>query len=224
MDQSVVILIAACAAFVGSHFAMSHPARRAIVKAFGKKGFEVFYSAVSIIMLAWIYFAFKAAPPKDLPGSGDVGWAIATALTLPAMILFAGSFPGNPAIVTLKSEENARAEPQGVFKVTRHPMMWGFALWAMSHMVLLWSMRTMVTAFAMGLLALVGAHMQDRKKEMLMGEAWVSWSSKTVFWPRWGAIFGAGTLPWAVGLILFVFLSWLHGPLGGIAAGIWRWF
>ena len=82
----------------------------------------------------------------------------------------------------------------------------------------------MVTAFAMGLLALVGAHMQDRKKEVLMGKAWVSWSIKTSFWPRWGALLGAGALPWTLGLILFIFLSWLHGPLGGVAAGIWRWF
>lgn len=224
MEPSVLILIAANAAFVGSHFAMSHPARASLVKRFGNRGFEAFYSVVSLITLAWIYFAFKAAPPKDLPGSGDLGWIIATLLTLPSTVLLAGSFAGNPAIVTPKSEENARAEPRGVFKVTRHPMMWGVALWALSHMVLLWSMRTMVTAFAIGLLALVGAHMQDRKKEMLMGEAWSEWSNKTSYWPHWGALLSAGALPWAIGLILFVFLSWLHWPIGGLTAGIWRWF
>ena len=103
-------------------------------------------------------------------------------------------------------------------------MMWGFALWALSHIALFWSMRTMITALAMGVLALVGAHMQDRKKEVLMGDSWREWESKTSYWPRWGRIFSVGALPWAAGLILFVFLSWLHQPLGGIAAGIWRWF
>ncbi len=224
MEEGLLNVIAGNAAFVGTHFAMSHPLRAPLVKALGDMGFQIAYSLVSIATLAWIYFAFTAAPPADLPGSGDVGWAIATLLTLPAMVLFAGSMVGNPALGLPGSDEMARAAPKGSMRVTRHPMMWSFALWALSHIVLFWSMRTMITAFAMGFLALVGAHMQDRKKEVLMGDAWETWESNTSFWPRLGAIFSVGALPWAVGLILFVFLSWLHLPLGGIAAGIWRWF
>lgn len=224
MDGALIELIAANAAFVGTHFAMSHPLRAPLVTMLGEIGFQIAYSLVSIATLAWVYFAFTAAPPADLPGSGDIGWAIATFLTLPAMILFAGSMVGNPALGLPGSDDMARAQPKGSMRATRHPMMWSFALWALSHMVLFWSMRTMITAFAMGFLALVGAHMQDRKKEELMGDAWEVWESNTSYWPRFGAIFRVGALPWATGLILFVFLSWLHLPIGGIAAGIWRWF
>ncbi|MDJ0642017.1 MAG: NnrU family protein [Erythrobacter sp.] len=224
MNEALLNLIAANAAFVGTHFLMSHPLRATLVKPLGDLGFQVVYSLVSIATLAWVYFAFTAAPPADLPGSGDIGWIVATLLTIPAMVLFAGSLAGNPALGLPGSEDMARAEPKGAFRVTRHPMMWGFALWALSHLVLFWSMRTMITAFAMGFLALVGAHMQDRKKEVLMGEAWETWESHTSFWPRWSKLVGVGAGPWAIGLILFVFLSWLHLPLGDIAAGIWRWF
>ncbi|MEM6474775.1 MAG: NnrU family protein [Pseudomonadota bacterium] len=224
MHVTLLELIAANAALVGTHFVMSHPLRAVLVRSLGDIGFQIIYSLVSLATLAWVYFAFKAALPGDLPGSGEIGWAIATFLTLPAMVLFAGSLIGNPAMPTPMAESQARAEPKGVFRVTRHPMMWGFALWALSHMVLLASMRTMITAFAMGTLALVGSHMQDRKKEALMGEAWEQWESQTSFWPRWGAIFSVGALPWTVGLILFVFLSWAHLPIAGIPAGIWRWF
>lgn len=224
MEQGLIELIAANAAFVGTHFLMSHPLRAPLVRMLGDMGFQIAYSLVSFATLAWVYFAFKAAPPADLPGSGDTGWIVATILALPAMVLFAGSLVGNPALPTPDAEKQARAAPKGVFKVTRHPMMWGFALWALSHMVLFWSMRTMITAFAMGVLALFGAHLQDRKKEVLMGEAWEMWERKTSFWPRWSALLSAGALPWTVGLILFVFLSWLHLPIGDIAAGIWRWF
>lgn len=224
MDGDIINLIAANAAFVGTHFIMSHPLRAAMVKPLGNMGFQVAYSVVSIATLAWVYFAFKAAPPADLPGSGNTGWIIATLLTLPAMVLFAGSMVGNPAMPTPQAANQARAEPRGVFRVTRHPMMWGFALWALSHIVLHWSLRTTITATAMLILALVGAKLQDRKKEALMGEAWAVWSSRTSYWPRIGAIFSAGTLPWTVGLIFFVFFSWLHLPIGGIAAGIWRYF
>lgn len=224
MDASIFALIAANAAFVGTHFAMSHPLRARIVASLGEMGFQVAYSVVSLVTLALVYFAFKAAPPADLPGTGDAGWAIATLLTLPAMVLFAGSVFGNPALPTPMAEEQARAEPKGVFRVTRHPMMWGFALWAASHVLIWWSWRTVITALAIGILALVGAALQDRKKRTSMGDAWAEWSSKTSYWPRLGGFAKVGALPWALGLILFVFISWLHLPLGGIAAGIWRWF
>ncbi len=223
MNAAIIELIAANIAFVGSHFAMSHPLRAPMAKALGATGFQIAYSLVSFATLAWVYFAFKAAPPADLAGSGEVGWALATILTLPAMVLFAGSLIGNPALPTPMAQEQARAEPTGVFRMTRHPMMWGFALWALSHIILWWSTRTVVLALAMGFLALVGAHMQDRKKRVLMGDAWAQWESRTSYWPRWRKLFSVGPVPLIVGIALFAGLSWLHMPLGGIPAGVWRW-
>lgn len=223
MNEALWILVAANVAFVGTHFAMSHPLRAPMVKALGAGGFQAAYTVVSFATLAWVYFAFKAAPPSDLPGSGEIGWIIATLLTLPAMILLAGSLIGNPALPTPMAEAQARATPRGVFLVTRHPMMWGIGLWAASHIVLFWSTRTLVLALAMGILALVGAHMQDRKKEVLMGDAWATWESKTSYWPRWGNLFSVGPVPLIVGLALFAGFSWLHLWLAGIPAGLWRW-
>lgn len=224
MDGALIALVAANTAFVGTHFIMSHPIRAGLVAKLGEMGFQVVYSLVSFATLAWVYFAFKAAPPADLQPSGEIGWTIATILMLPAMILLSGSIIGNPALPTPMAQEQARAEPKGVFLVTRHPMMWGFALWAASHIIIWWSWRTVITALAMGILALVGAYLQDRKKAQLMGDAWHQWSSRTSYWPRLSAFGRVGALPWTVGLILFVFFSWLHLPLGGIPAGIWRWF
>lgn len=223
METSLVMLAAANAAFVGTHFAMSHPLRAPMVKALGAGGLQGVYTLVSAATLAWVYFAFVAAPPADLPGSGEIGWIIATVLTLPAMILLAGSLIGNPALPTPQAEAQARAEPKGVFKVTRHPMMWGIGLWAISHLVLFWSTRTMITALAMGVLALVGAHMQDRKKEVLMGDAWGQWESKTSYWPRWDRLFSVGPVPLVAGTALFVGASWVHLWRAGIPAGIFRW-
>lgn len=224
MDSGLISLVAANVAFVGSHFAMSHPLRAPMVSRLGNAGFQIVYSLVSAAALAWIYFAFIDAPPSDMPPPGDVEWVIATLLTLPAMVLFAGSLFGNPALPVPGAEKQARAAPRGVFTITRHPMMWGFALWALSHIVLHWSWRTTITAAAIGILALVGARLQDRKKEALMGEAWTVWESRTSYWPRPAGFATAGALPWALGLLFFVFFTWLHMPLGNIPAGIWRWF
>ena len=228
MDLTIIELIAANAAFVGTHFLMSRYAPLAakaapLVNALGELGFQVAYSIVSLVTLAWVYFAFKAAPPADLGGAGSVGWILATIITLPAMVLFAGSVFGNPAMPSPQAEEQARAQATGVFTITRHPMMWGFGLWALSHMVLFWSTRTMITAFAIGLLALVGAHLQDLKKRTLMGEAWQQWESNTSFWPQLSGFARAGAIPWILGTALWLAASWLHIWAGGIPAGVFRW-
>jgi len=223
MNDVLWNLIAANVAFVGTHFAMSHPLRAPLVKALGAGGFQAAYSIVSFATLAWVYVAFKAAPPAGWAGSGQVGWIIATALTLPAMILLAGSLIGNPALPTPLAEAQARRAPRGVFKVTRHPMMWGIGLWAASHIVLWWSIRTLIVALAMGILALVGAKLQDAKKELLMGAAWAQWESNTSYWPRWGQLPGVGAVPLIAGTALWLGASWLHLWQAGIPAGVLRW-
>ncbi|MEP5937771.1 MAG: NnrU family protein [Erythrobacter sp.] len=224
MDHALTELLAASLTLIGTHFAMSHPLRAPMEGVLGQKGFQAVYSLVSLAAIVWIYFAFKAAPTADLPGSGDTGWIIASLLLIPGLVLYAGAFSGNPALPTPSAEKQARAEPRGVFLVTRHPMMWSFALWALSHIVLLWSWRTMIVAVTIGALSLIGAHLQDRKKRALMGDAWDQWQSRTSYWPRWHKMFSAGALPWAIGIALWVFISWLHLPIGDIPAGIWRWF
>jgi len=81
----------------------------------------------------------------------------------------------------------------------------------------------MITASAMGFLALVGAHLQDRKKEALLGDAWRSWEANTSYWPRFGKLFAVGWKPWLIGIVLWLLFSWLHRPIGGIDAGALRW-
>ena len=223
MDGDLITLAAANAAFVGTHFAMSHPLRAPLVKALGEKGFSLAYTAVGLATLGWVAHAFGAAPGADLPGSGDIGWIIASALTWLAMVLLAGSFAGNPALPTPMAEQQARAEPKGVFRITRHPMMWAIGLWAMSHLVLFWSTRTMITAFAMGVLALLGSRLQDGKKAQLMGDAWDEWSRKTSWAPRLGQLPRVGAMPLVAGTALWLAGTWVHLWHAGIPAGVWKW-
>ena len=223
MDGDLITLAAANAAFVGSHFAMSHPLRAPMVRALGEKGFTLAYTVVSFATLGWVAHAFGVAPGADLPGSGTAGWIAASVLTWLAMVLLAGSFVGNPALPTPMAEAQARSEPKGVFRVTRHPMMWAIGLWAASHLILFWSTRTMITAFAMGVLALVGSKLQDGKKARLMGAAWGEWSAKTSYWPRLGQLFSVGAVPLVAGTALWLAGSWVHLWQAGIPAGVWRW-
>ena len=227
MEPALTSLIAASITLVGSHFAMSHPLRAPMVKALGDTGFQIAYSVVSLGALVWMVLAFRGAenPTTPLwPGYDDISWAIGSVIALIAMVFYAGSMtPKNPSLPSPKAAEAALAEPQGLFKVTRHPMMWGFALWAISHMIAAPTARTLVVSSAVLVLALVGAHLMDGKKQQQMGEAWVTFESRTSYWPRWGRLFSVGAMPWVVGVALWLGLSWLHLGWAGIPAGIFRW-
>ena len=227
MDPALTTLIAASVAFVGTHFALSHPLRAPLVKALGEKGFLAVYSLVALATFGWMIWAFGAMTRRGASlwnGSGEVLWAIASLLSIVALALFLGSLRGNPALPDPRAAEGlADKQPTGVFRVTRHPMMWGFALWAFSHILVAPTGRTLVLAGTIAFLALVGAHLQDRKKETLMGEGWRAWEAKTSYWPRLGALPGIGVGLWAVTLALWLAVTWAHIWLAYVPAGVWRW-
>ncbi|MGC1271852.1 MAG: NnrU family protein [Croceibacterium sp.] len=223
MDSSLMALVVASTAFVGFHFLLSHPLRAPLVKAVGERGFLGLYSLVALVTFVWMILAFRTSPTADLTGSGEIGWAVATVLTLPALVLFLGSLRGNPAMPDPTGKPTVPDRAKGVFTITRHPMMWGFALWALSHIVLWWSTRTLVVAFAILVLALLGALMQDRKKERLVGEAWKGWEAQTSFWPRWTNLPKAGRTLWLVAIALWLLATYAHIHGAGVPAGVWRW-
>ena len=225
MDEALTPLIAASITFVGTHFALSHPLRASLVKALGPMGFMGLYSVVALASFGWMVLAFRAIGAGGSPlwdGSSAVAWMAASLLTLVALTLFLGAFRGNPALPDPRAAALAEQPARGVFHVTRHPMMWGFALWALAHILVSPTPRSLVMVGSILFLALVGAHLQDRKKEVLMGASWASWESKTSYWPRWGQLGKAGAALWLVSLGLWLVLTWAHLALAYVPAGIWR--
>jgi len=222
MASGIVQLFAASAAFLGTHFALSHPLRQPLVGRLGENGFRLLYSLVALGTFVWMVQAFRAVGPGGAAlwdGKGDAVWIAASVVMLLASVLLAGSFVRNPALPDPRAAKHAAAGVHGVFHVTRHPMMWGFALWALAHLIAAPTARTVVVALAIGVLALVGAHLQDRKKEALMGDAWQQWEAKTSYWPRLHRILSVGLLPWIGGIAIWLGATWLHS----MAAGVWRW-
>lgn len=225
MTEALAGLIAAAAAFVGTHFALSHPLRAPLVKAAGEKGFQAIYSLVAFATFGWLVMAFRSVPGNAplWDGFASAPWIVASLLMLVASVLLVGSFLGNPALPAPNAAVLAERASHGVFHVTRHPMMWSFALWSAAHVLVSPTPRVIVLTLAMALLALVGSHLQDRKKEQLMGPAWNGWEAQTSYWPRFTVLGKAGLVPWLGGLILWLGASWAHGWLIAIPAGVWRW-
>lgn len=225
MTSEFAELVAAAAAFVGSHFALSHPLRGALVRRLGEGAFAGLYSLVALAAFVWLALAFRAAAPTAplWDGLASGPWIAATLLMLAASVMLVGSFLGNPALSTPNSAALAAKAPQGVFQTTRHPMMWSFALWSAAHSLVSPSPRVIVLSLAVAVLALVGSHLQDRKKAVLMGAAWQGWEARTGYWPKLSALGKAGMVPWLGGIALWLVATWAHGWLGVIPAGVWRW-
>lgn len=225
----MMVLIAATA-FVGTHFILSHPLRAPLVARLGEKGFLGLYSLVAAATLIWMIVAYRAAPVTPMLWPvGDGLWAIATVIMLVASILLLGSLVGNPAMPNPDGPIMVPAEAKGVFAITRHPMMWAFALWGLAHILVYPVAANLIVSAAIILLSLVGAALQDRKRERLTPAAWQHWESRTSYWPfaailagraRFGR-FGMHAL--AGGLVVWLAATWAHMPLAGWPAGIWRW-
>lgn len=229
METSITVIVAALA-FVGSHFVLSHPLRAPVVRAIGEAGFQGVYSLIAFLTFGWLVVAYRNAPiTAPLWPVGDALWALVSAIMLIASILLMGSLIRNPALPAAGRPASFPQEARGVYAITRHPMMWSIALWGLCHVAVFPVAKNIAVAVALAVLALVGAALQDRKKERLQPEAWPAWESKTSYLPfaaivagraRLGG-FSAHTL--LGGLVVWLAATWAHIPLSGFAAGIWRW-
>lgn len=224
------MVVAAAAAFLGTHFLLSHPLRAPIVRRVGEGPFLGLYALVAAITLLWLALAYRAADPGPLWWEvGDGLWALASVLTLIASVLLMGSLIGNPAMPNPGTPGAVPAEARGVFAITRHPMMWSFALLGVAHILVFPTTPNIVLAKAIILLALFGAALQDRKKEKLQPERWRAWEKLTSYWPFAAIASGrarfGGFRPhdWAGGIVLWLAATWAHIPLASMPAGIWRW-
>jgi uncharacterized membrane protein len=203
--------------FIGLHFLLSHPLRAPLVRAVGEGPFRGIYALVALVTFGgMVYYYSRIGREAPLWQVGDVGWIIASILMWLASILLVGSFFKNPALV---GAPGPRGGPTGVMQITRHPMMWAFALWAIVHLAVVGMPKALVFDGAILILALGGAAGQDAKKARQMGEDWHDWTAQTAFVPFTRGIGNPGAVALIGGTILFFAATWLH-PMH---VGFWRW-
>lgn len=222
--NALVALELASAAFVGTHLLMSHPLRPGLVGALGDRGFAIFYSLVSfglLYLMVHFYGPATAHAPDALWDAGQAGLILATILMLLGSILFVGSLLRNPAFPNPGKPVTRIGAARGVFAITRHPMMWGFAIWALVHAIVLPTLACLTVSATIAFLALVGAAGQDRKKARLVGEPWRDWTRRTSFVPFARGIASPGAFALVGGITFWLAATWAHGALGYRPAGIW---
>jgi uncharacterized membrane protein len=222
MDASLVHLAVATIMFVVSHFVMSGPLRAALIAKMGTQPFLLLYSFVSIGTLAWAIIVFDRADANEALWNGmhPLPWLLASVLTIVALALLLPSFVRNPALPGNNAAGLGTVIPSGVFKITRHPMMWGIALWALAHIIAAPTGRSIVLMAGMIVLALLGSHFQDKRKGEWNKREYGPWLRRTSFWPQIGN-FGAIGVIWLIAFLAWFLITWAHYHFFGIPAGLW---
>jgi uncharacterized membrane protein len=140
------------------------------VKQLGEKIFRVLYSAVALVSFLWMLRAYGAAPHVEL-------WVAPPALTwLPVLVMplawylvIAGVTTPNPGMVGLTDAVEEAASCRGVHTITRHPMLWGVALWALVHIPVNGDLASLVLMGGFLVLAFGGMWHIDYKRSQLIG-------------------------------------------------------
>jgi uncharacterized membrane protein len=173
---------------------------------------------VALATFAWMIWAYRGLGDQmPLWTAGEAIWLAASLLMWAGSILFVGSFVRNPALPGARLERGVM--PHGVFAITRHPMMWGFAIWAIVHLAVVATPKALVFDGALLILALGGSLGQDAKKRKLMGERFHEWTAQTAFLPFARGVANPGIVALIGGTLLFLVATWAH-PM---PAGFWRW-
>lgn len=178
LSQFLLVLLL----FFALHMIPAIPNVRArLVALAGRRAYLVVYSLVSLLMLGWV---FHAAMQLDYVVVWDPAawqaWFPIVLTPIAIFLLLAGLFSVNPASVSLRGPA---AEPGAITAITRHPVFWGFALWAGSHLIPNGDLRSLLLFGSFFAFALLGIWMTERRARRRLAERWGAITRKTSIIP-----------------------------------------
>lgn len=168
-------LTLAVLAFVGGHILFAGtPLRATLVDLVGgEQRFRGVFSLYSAVTLIWVILAYAAAPYYPVwPDWRWTRYVPLVAMPFACILTVAGLTTPN---VTAVAGERAAELPDpvpGIMKITRHPFLWGVALWALSHAVANGDQASLMLFGGMAVLALGGMPSLDAKTARRLGAAW----------------------------------------------------
>lgn len=166
----MTLLVVAFALFLALHSIPAIPPLRAgAIALVGRRTYLTAYSLVSLLSLGFLFHAALTTPYVEL--WQPAGWQAAVTLVLSPVGLFlvtAGLLSPNPLSVTMRGG----AEPGAIVSITRHPVLWGFALWAFGHLLVNGDLRSLVLFGGLGLFSVGGFFMLDKRAKRRLGSRW----------------------------------------------------
>lgn len=225
-------LIAAAAFFVLIHLLVSGTRLRdAITGRIGQGPYMGLFSLASILGLVWLIMAFGQARTQ----AWNVSYWPITLITrhlqiglqLIAMLLIVpGLTTPNPTSVRQEGALDRPDVVKGMVRITRHPFLWGVAIWGAGHLLVNGERASIVLFGAMTILALLGTSSIDAKRKRALGAKWDAFAAQTSNIPFAAILSGRQTLKlgeigwWriALGAVVWAALLVGHPYLFGVSA------
>jgi len=221
-------------AFVLLHVGVSATGLRTrIVSAIGEGPYRGLFSLLSLALLAWLVIGYQQMRSDPFDPLNEAMWAppvetraLAYALIFAGFVLgIGGLLTKNPTAAFFENALNDADPARGVLSLTRHPFLWGVALWACGHLLMNGERFAVMLFGALGAMSLYGARSIDRKRARLNPEAWARFEAVTSSVP-FAAILqrrnrlDLGSIWWRalVGALVFVLAALFHRQLAGVAA------
>jgi uncharacterized membrane protein len=224
MSGTLSHVVIACAAFVATHFMISSSPLRAILNdRFGAAPYRGLYSLLAFATLGWMIYAYIGAPHVDVWSPPTPAKHVSLTLMMIVSVFFVcGVSSPNPTMVG-GSKLVARG-PVGIIKVTRHPLMWSFALWGLCHLLANGDAASMIFFATFAFVALVGTLTIDRRKKVSLGDAWPAFAAATSNLPLVAILGGRANVGLAEigygrligGVALYVVLLFAHPYVFGV--------
>jgi uncharacterized membrane protein len=221
----MTVLVIAALVWIGMHIGIAGTqVRDAIVARIGDAPFRGLYSLLSIVVIVFLVRAWGVAATTPLwYAPAWLRWVL-VAVMLVAFVLFVASVSRrNPTMVG--GETAMTQPPRGIQRITRHPMLWSFALWAAVHIIGDGDTAAIVFFGAFLVTALAGMPSIDAKLARRDPAVWQGLSAATSIVP-FAAIaqgrnrFVPGEIGWLtvlVGVIVWAVVLRLHPWLFGFA-------
>ncbi len=223
----------ALAGFVLIHIGVSASGLRGrIIGAIGLWPYRALFSLASLaLLLAMIHgFGLMRADPfnslnEQLWNPPDwLRWPGLALTGLGVALAAAGALTPGPTFAGFEKTTGAEAA-KGVLRITRHPFLWGVALWAGGHALMNGERFALMLFGALGLMVIFGARSIDRKGRARDREAWDRFAEVTSNVPFAAITQGrnhlaVGELGWRALLALaaVVIIAWAHQSLIGVSA------
>lgn len=222
---AVTLLIVAAILWLAIHLGLAGSRLRDLVaRRIGDGPFRGLFSLLSIAALIFLILAWSNAGTTTLWYAPLwLRWLLVFAM-LPAFVLFVASVMlRNPTMIGPAG--GAAQPPRGMIRITRHPMLWSFAIWAAVHVVGNGDTAAIVFFGAFLITALAGMPSIDAKLGRRDQATWQALSAETSVLPFVAIAQGRNRfvpseigwlVPLAGGLAWIVLLA-LHQRLFGVA-------
>ncbi|MCG5478931.1 NnrU family protein [Sinorhizobium alkalisoli] len=171
----------ALGAFLALHSIPALPAiRERLISHLGGAIYFSLYSAVSIVLLGWVFYAALSVDYVPLwePAPWQA-WATLIAAPIGVFLVLAGLFSINPLSISIRQGD----EPGAVVAITRHPVLSGFALWALGHLIANGDLRSLILFGGFALFALGAMPMLEKRARRRLKDAWHREAAKTSILP-----------------------------------------